>query len=53
MLDQDHMLITQMTAANNIYRTLRRYRGLVGKQIHSLSIPERRLLRTLRDMELI
>ena len=45
--------MVQMTAANNIYRTLKRFRGLVGKMIHSLSQDERRMLRALRDGGLI
>ena len=53
MLDQDHALMVQMTAANNIYRTLKRFRGLVGKMIHSLSQEERRILKVLRDEEQI
>ena len=53
MLDQDHALIMQMTAANNIYRTLKRFRSLVGKAIHSLSPEERRMLKLLHDDRLI
>ena len=53
MLDQDYALITQMTASSNIYRTLKRYRGLRGKEIHSLSVSERRLLRSLMDLDMI
>jgi hypothetical protein len=53
ILDQEHALMVQMTAANNIYRTLKRFRGLMGKMIHSLSQDERRMLRVLRDEGLI
>ncbi|HLA81820.1 MAG TPA: hypothetical protein VJP78_09440, partial [Thermoleophilia bacterium] len=53
ILDQEHSLMVQMTAANNIYRTLKRFRSLVGKAIHSLSPEERRILKLLHDDRLI
>lgn len=53
MLDQDYALMYQMTAANNIYQTLKRFRNMAGREIHALSDSERRILRYLRDERLI
>jgi hypothetical protein len=44
VLDQDYALQVRLTAAGNVHRTLGRYRGLRGAQIHSLSGSERKLL---------
>jgi len=48
--DQDYVLITRMTASMNVYNVIQRWRNLSGKQIHSLTESERRILRSLKDM---
>lgn len=53
VLDQDYGLQVRMTAAGNVYRVLSRYRGLRGHAIHTLTDPERRMLRYLLDMGLL
>ncbi len=48
-LDQDYQLMTRITVLLNIYSAYSHYRNSQGKQIHSLSINERRILRYLKD----
>lgn len=47
--DQDYRQMRLMRAAVNIYNVLERLRNLQGAQIHTLSISERRLIKSLRD----
>ena len=49
-LDQDYELITRMTALSNIYSVVHKWLNLEGKQVHSLSDSERKILRSLKDM---
>lgn len=53
VLDQDYGLMYRMRSLQNIYRTVSRLRNLKGKDIHSLTDSERRLLRGLRDLGLL
>ena len=52
-MDQDHGLMTRMSALTNIYNAYYHYRNSPGKEIHSLSISERRILRVLKDAGII
>ena len=47
MLDQDYRLIYEMRTLERIYNVVMRWRNLAGKNIHSLTTNERRLLRYL------
>ena len=51
--DQDAQLISRMTAASNVYKTIVRIGNLHGEQIHNLSNQERDLLNDLRNMGLM
>lgn len=51
--DQEYSLMLRMTSLANIYSAYSRYKNAQGKQIHSLSEGERRILRTLKDMGVI
>ena len=53
MLDQDYSMMHQMSVLSNVYDTLTRLRGLKGAQIHGMSSSERRLIKSLRDMDMI
>ena len=53
MLDQDYALIRSMTAAENIYNAVYRFRHLSGKRIHELTDFERKVLRMLKDLGLM
>lgn len=48
-LDQDWALMLRMNALANIYGAYSRYRNAQGRQIHSLTIGERQILRMLKD----
>lgn len=49
-LEQDYKLLTRMTALSNMYNAYSRYRNAQGKQIHSLTTSERKILRYLKDI---
>ena len=49
LLDQDYGLITRMRGLGNIYQTVERSKGLYGKEIHSLTTNERRIIKWLLD----
>lgn len=51
--DQDAVTIRRMSVLDNIYNAVIRLRGMHGAQIHNLSVPERRIIRSLLDMELL
>ena len=53
VLDQNYSMMHQMSVLSNVYDTLTRLRGLKGAQIHGMSSSERRLIKSLRDMDLI
>ena len=53
VLDQEYAMLHQMDVVSNVHDALSRFRGYKGKAIHSMSISERRLIRSLRDMDLI
>jgi hypothetical protein len=48
--DQDYTLIKRMTAFSNIYNLLAKWQTLSGKQVHSLTDGERKILRWLKDL---
>ena len=51
--DQDAELLYRMTALNNVYRVVSRVGSMVGKEIHKLTSGERKLLKWLRDEDLL
>ena len=51
--DQDYRLMLLMKVLSNVYAAYSRYRNASGRQIHSLTTGERRILRNLKDMGLI
>lgn len=53
MLDQDERLINVMVSLDNIYSAVNRYLNLTGDRIHLLTELERRVLRMLKDMEVM
>lgn len=53
MLDQDERLINVMVSLDNIYSAVNRYLNLKGDRIHLLTELERRVLRMLKDMEVM
>ena len=53
VLDQEYAMLHQMDVVSNVHDTLTRFRGYRGKSIHDMSMSERRLIRSLRDMDLI
>lgn len=53
MYDQDAGLVYRMGALMNIHRTVSRVRNLYGAQIHSMSDSERRMIRWLREQEMM
>ena len=53
VLDQEYAMLHQMDVVSNVHDALSRFRGYKGKAIHDMSISERRLIRSLRDMDLI
>ena len=53
LLDQEYALIHQMDVASNVHSTLQRLSSLKGHNIHKLTNSERRVLRMLKDMDLI
>lgn len=52
-LEQDYILMRQMTISQNIYNAVTRWYSLEGKAIHSLSDGERSILKMLKDMGLM
>ena len=52
-LDQDATLMHRMTIAANVYHVVIHLRSLVGDQIHSLSDPERRIIKVLLEEHII
>lgn len=52
-MDQDYGLMYRMNIAANVYGILVKVRGMTGHSIHSLTDPERRLIATLRKMEVM
>lgn len=48
--DQDYKTMTHMTALMNVHSVVKRWRSLSGKQVHTLTDAERRILRSLKDM---
>lgn len=49
-LDQDYQLMVRMTALSNINSVISKWKNLQGKDIHSLTDSDRRVLRALKDM---
>ena len=48
-MDQEYGMMIRMAVLSNIYNAYNRYRNAQGKQIHTLSEGERRILRYLKD----
>ena len=46
---QDFALLQRMSTLENVHRTVSKLRNMQGKQIHSLTVAERRLIRWLLD----
>lgn len=42
--------MARMAGLSNVYNTVVKLRGMVGAEIHRLTMPDRRLIRMLRDM---
>lgn len=53
VLEQEYAMMHRMGVVSSVYDVLSRMRNYKGKQIHSLSISERRIIKSLRDMKLI
>ena len=53
VLDQEYAMMHQMGVVSTVYDTLTRFRSFKGEQIHGMSSSERRLIKSLRDMDLI
>ena len=53
LYDQDYQTITRATACMNIYAAYMRYRNAQGADIHRLTVSDRKILRYLKDMELL
>lgn len=53
MMEQSYRQLTDMAVASNVHRVVSRTRNLVGRQIHSLTDNERRILRTIKEMGLL
>ena len=49
LLNMDYSLFVRMRAADNIHRTVTKFRAFTDQRIHTLSDSERRLLRSLID----
>jgi len=49
-MDQDYGLMYRMSIAANVYGILVKVKSLTGHSIHSLTSPERRLIKSLREM---
>jgi len=49
-MDQDYKTMMLMTACMNTHSVVKRWKGLSGKQIHSLTDGERKILRYLKDL---
>jgi hypothetical protein len=49
VLDQDAGLMRRLTCCRNIYQVLYRMKHLTGKQIHTMTDNERKLVKALRD----
>lgn len=49
LLDQDHVLLSRMTAALNVYNTLEQVRNSHGAEIHRLTSGQRTLIKYLMD----
>ena len=52
-LDQDAGLMQRMAVLANIHGAVEHLRSLYGKEIHSLSPAERRILGWLKELELL
>lgn len=51
--DQDYQLMTRMARLSNIYNAVSRMRNLPGKEIHSLTDGERKILGFLTKLGLL
>jgi hypothetical protein len=51
--DEEYSQVYRAQAAGNIYGTVKRYRGLKGKEIHNMTDSERRMIKSLRDTGLL
>lgn len=51
--DQDYQTMMYMTAFMNVHSVIKRWKSLSGKQIHSLTDGERKVLRYLKDLGLM
>jgi hypothetical protein len=49
-LDQDYCLMVRMTAFSNISSVINKWKNVKGKDIHTLTDSDRRVLRALKDM---
>jgi hypothetical protein len=48
--DQDYQTMVFMTAFMNVHSVVKRWKTLRGKQVHSLTDSERKILRYLKDL---
>ena len=53
VLDQDAGLMDRMAALSNVYNVVDRLRNLQGAQIHNLTTSERRVIKWLRDEDIL
>ena len=52
-LEQDYTLMLRMNAFTNVYSLMSKWQNLSGNSIHTLTEPERRMLRWLKDIGII
>jgi len=47
--DQDALTLYRMSSLSNVYDTVKKVRSMVGKEIHKMTLRDRRLIKYLRD----
>ena len=53
VMDQEYAMLHKMDVVSNVHDALNRLRGFKGDAIHGMSAGDRRLIKSLRDMDLI